>query len=40
LYFSGIKAKVSYLLSVPFPELFIEGFATLKNAGCLAFDAK
>ncbi|MDD7914501.1 hypothetical protein [Polaribacter ponticola] len=35
LYFAGINCNVWYLLSVPFPELFIEGFAALKKRNAL-----
>ncbi len=38
--FVGTNVNVSNLLSVPFPELLIEGFAALKKAGCFAFTAK
>ena len=37
---SGTNSSVVNLLSVPLPELFIDGFAALKNAGCFAFAAK
>ena len=40
LYFFGTSSIVLNLLSVPFPELLMQGLAALKKAECFALAAK